>query len=314
MSATPPVAAPRSSRRRVAGLLAGVAILVFLGIGVAAGWDRVTAYDWRIRIGPLAGAVAALLLFYALNGLGYVLILERLAGRRVDRRRFVSVYATSLLGRYVPGNVLMVASRLVLGREAGIPRRVSLAASVYEHALILGAAALGGVVLLVGYGPDVGAEVWLPALVPLGLALLHPRVFRPVSGRLLARAGREPLESFLSPRQLVTMLLWYLVLAALLGLAVWLVVIGLVRPSGLSAGYVGLSFLLSFVVSMLAFVFPSGLGVREGLFALLLARSLPGEVAIAVSAAVRLVVTAVEVAFAALAAVISRAGRAAPPR
>jgi uncharacterized membrane protein YbhN (UPF0104 family) len=60
---------------------------------------------------------------------------------------------------------------------------------------------------------------------------------------------------------------------------------------------VGLAFLLSFAVSMLAFVFPSGLGVREGAFALALSQNLPGSVAVAVAVGTRLVLTLVELAF-----------------
>jgi uncharacterized membrane protein YbhN (UPF0104 family) len=65
---------------------------------------------------------------------------------------------------------------------------------------------------------------------------------------------------------------------------------------------------------MLAFVFPSGLGVREGAFALALARNLPGGVAIAVSAGVRLVLTLAELVFVAAAVLLarSRAARSSP--
>ena len=141
---------------------------------------------------------------YVISALGYVLILEQLAGRRVPRRRFVAVWARSLLGRYVPGNVLMVASRLVLGQEAGISRKVSLAASVYEQALSLGAAAAGGLLLLAAYGAgEIGAAAWLVALVPLGLVVLHPSLFGRFTGWALRRAKREPLEVLLTGRQVL---------------------------------------------------------------------------------------------------------------
>ena len=104
----------------------------------------------------------------------------------------MAVWARSLLGRYVPGNVLMVASRLVLGQEAGIPRKVSLAASVYEQALSLGAAAACGLVLLAVYGADgIGPAAWLVAIVPAGLLVLDPRLFGRLSTWALGRAGRE---------------------------------------------------------------------------------------------------------------------------
>jgi glycosyltransferase 2 family protein len=79
--------------------------------------------------------------------------------------------------------------------------------------------------------------------------------------------------------------------------------------------FVGTGFLLSFVVSMLAFVFPSGLGVREGVLALVLAQHLPGEVAIAAAAALRLALTFAEVVFTAVVVAAERwAGSARVPR
>ena len=225
MAAEPQEGGRLSGRRRALGFAAGLLILVFLGLGVAKGWDRVSRYDWRFEPRAAAGGFAALLGLYVMGAYGYVLILEQLAGRRVPRRRFVAVWARSILGRYVPGNVLMVASRLVLGREAGISRKVSLAASVYEQALSLGAMALGGVILVVAYGSSsVGAAAWLVALVPLGLVALHPRFFGPLTTWLLVRLKREPLEVLLTGRQLAALLAWYRVMAVLLALGVALIV------------------------------------------------------------------------------------------
>ncbi len=65
-------------------------------------------------------------------------------------------------------------------------------------------------------------------------------------------------------------------------------------PEAGGPGFVGLAFLLSFAVSMVAFIFPSGLGVREGAFALALAQNLPTGVAVAISVGTRLVLTVVE--------------------
>jgi hypothetical protein len=287
-----------SGRRRALGLVAGLLICVFLALGVVAGWDKVDDYEWHVDPAAAAAGFASLLALYAVSALGYVFIIEQLAGRRVPRRHFAAVWARSLLGRYVPGNVMMVASRLVLGQEAGISRKVSLAASVYEQALSLGVAAAGGLILLAAYGADeIGPAAWLVALVPLGLVVLHPELFGRLTGWLLRRAKREPLEALLSGRQVLALAAWYLVGAALLALGVGLLVHSAVGDDGGSLLYVGLSFLTSFVISMLAFIFPSGLGVREGAFALALGRNLPGGVAIAVSAGTRLALTLAELVF-----------------
>lgn len=296
--------------RRVGGLVAGGLIVAFLAASLIGGWSKVSAYSWDVDGLALAGAFGLLGVFLLSQAVGYVSILEQLCDRRLPRRRLLSAWARSILARYVPGNVLMVAGRVVLGREAGVPGRVSLAASVYEQALVLGLSACAAAGLLLGSG-SLGqrAWIWIVAVVPLGLVLLHPRVFGPVANGLLRRFKREPLDDLLTAGQVAAFILWYASSLALLGLGVWLVVRGLVGAAAGGPLYVGAGFLLSFVVSMLAFVFPSGIGVREGVFALVLARNVPGEVAIALAAAVRLALTIAEIVFTGLVVVLDRHSR-----
>ena len=303
-------AARRSGRRRALGLLAGALVLGFLAWSVARGWDEVAAFDWDLRPGWLLVGLALLVLFYLGSAMGYAAAVAALYPRGPGAAVTADVWARSLLGRYVPGNVLMVAGRVVLGAEAGIPRRVSLAATVYEQVLALAAASVGGVIAVAAHGEVAGdAPLWLVALVPLLVVPLHPRLFRPAAAWALARARREPLAAYLSARRVAALAGWYGVVAVLLAAGTW----ALVRSAaGAEAGgpvEVGGGFLLAFTVSMLAFVFPSGLGVREGAFALVLAARLPNEVAIAVAVGTRLALTAVELAFVGAAALAARAGR-----
>lgn len=297
---------PRSGRRRALGYAAGLLILAFLVLGVVRGWDTVTGYDWNLRPAWLVGGLVVLLVFYLGSALGYAEIVRRLHPAGPPRPLLADIWGRSLLGRYVPGNVLMVVGRVVLGTEAGVPRRVSLAATVYEQALALAVAAVGGVIAIAFHGEIANsAPLWLVAAVPLILVPLHPRIFRPLSGWALRKARREPLDTFLRAGQVALLVAWYAVCAVLLALGVWL----LVRSAAPDAGgplLVGGGFLLSFTISMLAFIFPSGLGVREGVFAVVLATRVPNEVAVALSVAVRLALTGVELAFIGLALLVAR--------
>jgi uncharacterized membrane protein YbhN (UPF0104 family) len=292
-------------------VLAAVIVAAFLVWGVAGGWSKAADYPWRLDPWALAGAVVVLMLFYLAWAAGYVALLELLSGRRLARRRFTSIWARSLLGRYVPGNVLMVAARVVLGREAGVSGQVSLAASVYEQVAMLATAALAAAAFLVWEGRHLSPLFWSVLVVPLGLVLLDPAVLRRVAGVLQARFGRSVQLVLLPRRQVAALIGWFAVTMALLAVGTGLGVRAVAGSSPGSIAFLGLGFLLAWAASMVAFVFPSGLGLREGAFALVLARHLPGPAAVSLAAASRLLVTAVELG---VVATLAALGRAAPAR
>lgn len=305
MSTERPAEAParRSDLRRIGGLVAGLLIVGFLGWGIIDGWDVVSQYDWQLDPLLMAAAVAVLLVFYAMSGLGFVWILEAL-GPTPGRRVTMSIWAKSLLGRYVPGNVLMVLGRVVLLYERGVSRRVTLAATVYEQALALAAAGVGAIVYLIAVGG--GALAWLAALIPLGLILLHPRIFGPMSSWALRKLRREPLPILLPGWSVARLAAWYLLTGAVSGFGVWLSIRAATGGDVGDPVEVGSAFLLSFALSMVAFIFPSGLGVREGVFAAALARDVPGSVAAVIAVGARLVLTLVELAFIGIAVLVGR--------
>lgn len=292
--------------RRRGGLIAGLLVLAFLVWALVDGWSSVSEYDWNVEIGMLLLGCAVLLLFYLASGLGYVAIVGRLHHPPPPAPVTVAIWGKSLLGRYVPGNVLMVLGRVVLSHERGVPRRTTLAATAYEQVLALGVAAAGAVVFVAAYRGEGGGRLWLLALVPLGLLGLHPRIFGPVSSAVLRRARREPLPRLIPATPLAGLVAWYALTAGLLMLGVWLLVASAAGEDAGSVGFVGLAFLLSFAVSTLAFIFPSGLGVREGAFALALSQNLPTSVAVALSVGVRVMLTMIELAFIAVALLVAR--------
>ena len=289
---------------RVAGLAAGLAIIAVLVWTVVDAWDVVTAFDWQVSAGWLALAVGLALGSLLLSALAYEAILGGLHHPAPPVVATVSAWARSLLGRYVPGNVLMVVGRAVMAEAHGVPKRITVAATTYEQVIALVAASLLAVVALleVGSGSSVGPAAWLVLAVPLSLALLHPRVFGPASAWALRRVHRPPLGALLPFGRVMLMVLWYLVTSALIGFSVWAFMRGVGGPAIGDPIGVASGFLLAFVVSLLVFFVPSGLGVRDALLAFILSQQVPGGVAVALSVGARLFLIAVELVFVALAA------------
>jgi hypothetical protein len=265
---------------------------------LARGWGQVADYEWQLEPLLLTAAVFVVFIAFLVSGLGFIVVVGFLGiPHTVSRLELLSAWARSLLGRYVPGTVVMLASRVVLGREVGVPAKVTLAASVYEQVLLLTTAALASLAFVIVYG-STDVPWWLPAAAAVaGLALISPRVFRPLSTWALRKAGREPLAQFLSGPQLLALLLLYAIANLLMGIGVWLLVrsatvVGMGDPA-----YVALAFLFSFTLGMLAWIVPSGLGVRDAAFALALGRDLTTGVAIALAAGVRIALTVIELGF-----------------
>jgi glycosyltransferase 2 family protein len=296
-----------SERRRWLGRAASVAVLAALGWALVDGWSQVSDYNWELRLGWLLGGGAVLVVAFWVASTAYVHVVTRLQGTPVRHAELRRVWGISLLGRYVPGNVLMVAARLELGHDLGVPRRISFAASVYEQVLLLAAGALASVAFLVFFSDlGQGATLWLIAFVPLGAVALHPRVFQRLSGAALRKLRRAPLSSVLSGPEVTLAFAAYAVVQLLVGLAAWLMVRSATGPAVGGPFFTALAYQLAFTISMLAFVFPSGLGIRDGALALALAERLPGSVAIAVSIGLRVAMTVFELIFVALVALHGR--------
>jgi len=298
----------RLASRRALGAVAGVLVLGFLVAGLVDGWNTVSAYDWDVDPAWLVAGLAGLLVMYLAGGVVYAEILARLHEPAPPLRATVSVWARSLLGRYVPGTVLMVVGRAAMAQRQGVPPRVTVAAMAYEQALTLAAAGVASAGFLVAYG-NLGHRGWAwasVAVVPVALIALHPRCFRPLSGWALARLRREPLPAFLSGRQVAWVFGSYLLTMGVLGLAAWALVRAAAGPQAGGPAFVGLAYVLTFLLSTLAFVFPSGLGLREGAFALALSHTLPTSVAVACAVGVRLVLTVFELGFVGAATIVGR--------
>lgn len=298
----------REGRTRFA-IQVAVVLLVFgfLGLAIGRQWKSLPDYSWRFEPLWLLVAGVGMLIYYAVQAL-YWTFAVRLLGERLEVVAAQAIWGKSLLARYVPGNVLMVVGRVVMAEREGVSRKASLSSVIYENGVNFCAAVIAASYFLVAVS-GVGGSVlrWIAvALVPVVLVLLHPRVFRAIADYLLKRLGRDPLPAVIPYGRVLLLVLMYLLSWLLIGAASYAFVRSLYPVSGADLPAVGAAYALAWAVAMVTFISPSGLGTRDGAYALALKSIVPGAVAVAIAVAARIFQTLIEIVYVALVALVAR--------
>jgi hypothetical protein len=205
-------------------------------------------------------------------------------------RRAAPVWFLSNIVRYIPGNIWQFLGMAELAHAEGVPRLVTLTSTVL-HQVISTAA---GIVLAACYFAVFEQGEWLRALRPLlllapfGLLLLQPRLLAVVLNWLLRKAGRPPIVVSLTWRQIWILIARYFVVWIAMGLS-FAVLARAVTPLGwCEAFYLTASWAAAYVIGYLTLLTPAGLGVREGVLAILLFAVMPQPVAAVVAIMARL--------------------------
>ncbi len=223
-------------------------------------------------------------------------------GHELPLRRAAGVWFLSNLARYVPGRIWQFVGMMELGADSGVPRGAILASVAAHQVLTNATGVLIGVPALVS---ALGASraTWLTG-VAVGLAVvafgLSPWTLTRLS-RVLTPIARPPSGQVrLSQAPLALILLGYCLYWVGLGTAFWSLGRALGANSGDLIGWAS-AFPASYVAGYLSLLTPSGVGVREGVLALLLAPVAGAGVAGVAALAARLWLTVAELLAAAVA-------------
>ena len=315
-TAEPGAAAPslRAAWSLRTGVKASVVLLLFGGLAVAlqGGWEKLGEHRWQFE--PWAVATSLLAMIAAsIWGAAAWLVIARAFGAPLGARPALRVYSVSNLGKYLPGKVWHAFARVYMARDEGVPLSIATASVLIDVLLNVAGAALVVVVALPTIisaltdldGPMITALALVGVLV--GLALLHPAalnaIFR-VAGRLMPSRSFPPITvgyATILRAFVLYVLLWVLYSAALFSSIQAVHPISAATFPMLSAIYT-----FSYLAGLIMPLAPAGLGVREGLMALLLSQLVPVPVPAAAAASVLVRVLQV-VAEGLCAAIFSRA-------
>ena len=287
-------------RPRPSGLRAWVRPILLLALAGFAVWalvaNRVEVAAALRQLSPAALA-AALILAFATNGTAALVWRALMAdfGHRLPVLAAARIFCVSQLGKYVPGSVWSIVAQIELSREHRIPKRTNVAVGVLIMAIAATVGLCVGALLL----PFVASSAahrywWLLLLIPVFVAALHPAVLGRALNLALRLVRREPLPRTPSIPGLARVVGLQVLVWLLLGLQVWLLLVGLGAPAWQSLPVAVGGYATAYSLGMLAVGLPAGAGVREVALTVMLSAVVPPATALVVALLARVLMIVVD--------------------
>ncbi len=302
---------------RVVQWLAGLAIVVFAARSLARNWADLTSQplEWRVQPGWLLLSALLVWSMYALLVVAWRTMLAGW-GQQLDGWTAARIWTVSSLGKYLPGKVWAVAGMALMAQRAGIAPWAATGSAVVLQVLAIGTGAavagLTGRSAIEAAHQGAGAALLLLiAGAVAGVALL---LWPPFLTRLLRLAAPDA-EARGAPAAagIVFGIVANTVAWLGYGAALWCLSRGLLSEVRLRPELAVAVFTASYLAGFLALFAPGGIGVREGLFILMLQGPLGIGAATALALASRLLLTITELGAAVPFLVLSqRSARVAP--
>lgn len=299
-------------RFRVLQWLLGLAIIGFAIRSLVRNWGELRAQplDWSIEPAWLVLSAVVVWLMYALLIAAWRTMLTAW-GRGLGFWPAARIWTVSSLGKYVPGKVWAVAGMAVMAQRAGVGAGPATGSAIILQVLAIGTGA--AVAALTGWSSlrhaYPGAETGLAALLAISVVAAGVLLW-PASVRRVLRLVAPEATSLAPPVGAVIFGIAANTIAWLgYGVALWLLARGLLPDSGLSPLRAIAVFTASYLAGFLALFAPGGIGVREGVFILMLQGPIGIAAATALAIASRLLLTVTEIG-AAVPFLLSSRGRA----
>ncbi len=279
-----------------------VVLLLFGGLVVAleGGWEKLREYQWQLEPWAVGASLSAMIVATVWGALAWWVI-ARAFGSTVSARPALRVYSTSNLGKYLPGKVWHAFARVYLAQQQGMPLSLATTVVVTDIVLYVAAGSLVTVLALPTVISSVGmvsgriaVGIALAAVVA-GLALLHPAslnlAFR-VAHRVMPARTFPLIEASYST--ILKIFALYVVQWCVYALALYEAIQAVYPLAAVTFPTLGAIYALSYLSGLIMPLAPAGLGVREGLMALLLSQLMPLPAAAVASVLVRVLQVAAE--------------------
>lgn len=208
----------------------------------------------------------------------------------------VTAYLYSILGKYIPGKVFMLAARIPSYERNGVKgRKVAVCFLLENVCTLLGAAFLFIISLFFFPNEILNEYKWLTlGLILLFFVCINPRIinfFLKIVERL---TKKEDMVIPISYIQMIRVVILFILNWLIVGIGFYMLVCSIYPIPLTELLYVGGIYGLSAIIGILAIFAPSGIGVREGIIVMGLTLVLPSEYAIIISVISRLWTTIAE--------------------
>ncbi len=276
-------------------VIAALAIVFFL----YSQWDTLRSYPWRIMPGLMLLSMGMMLLTWAVEVEIWRRILSRVNGR-LPYVPAVRIWFLSAILRYIPGNIWQPLSMTVYCTRYGIRPEITIT-SIFLYQVIILLAVAPFVALYMWFGTLsgyltsalAGASPWLILLLllPVIVFIVRPNWLISLLNAILIKFRRTPMEARLTSGVLLALILAAVGNWVMWGVTFALFTISIVDMSGTDLPQLFLflivSYPIAYAVGFISLITPSGFGVREGAFLLLLSPMMAGSVVAVAALAMR---------------------------
>jgi hypothetical protein len=301
----------RSALRRILRPLVAVLFLAAIVAIAAQRWGEVRPLLGKLSVVSVTVAAVAVFAGIFATFLCWRTLLTDL-GFTPPLTGGMRIFFVGQLGKYLPGSIWPAVAQMELGRDYRVPARASGTAVIIFMLTILGTGlVVAAPTLPLLHADAVGDYWWTWAVLPVALVVLTPAVANRLLALLLRVLRRPPLPAPLTLPGMLRAAGWSVAAWIGYGVHTWILVRQLGTPGGgrLFLTLTG-AFAAAWCVGFLMIIAPAGAGVREAAFILLLTGAVPAAAATALAVVSRLLFTAGDIVWGAVAFALARRGTA----
>ncbi|HEY2041451.1 MAG TPA: lysylphosphatidylglycerol synthase transmembrane domain-containing protein [Jatrophihabitans sp.] len=293
------------SMLRVGRVVVFVAVLVMICYAAAVEWSAVRNTIRALSLKSIVAAALAIVFGMFASVRVWQELLASM-GTRVRYRAAAQVNLVGQLGKYLPGSVWAFVLQAQLGKRYEIPRARALTTLLLSAGTTSVTALTLAVLAVEPLSKKWGAAAWLLLVGPLSLIAIVPPVLTRIANLALRILRRPQLTRNLISSHVLKAVGWSFVSWLFFGLHLWLLTGSLAKQSMTGFVICTGAYALAMSAGFLAFVLPSGVGVREAVIVGGLAPLAASGPALAIALTSRLLFTVADVTTALVAILFAR--------